>query len=287
MLRRGGSALPDVELVHRGVSVDRAHLARYDRVCGLRLGDTLPATYPHVLAFPLAMRLMSDGDFPLPMIGLVHVSNRITVRAPIDAGARLDLRVRAVDLRDHPRGRQFDMVATASVDDEVVWEDVSTYLRITSAGGGARDTGTGTGTGRNAGGGSARGSGNAPLGGAATRFPKPDVSGSSGGAVWRLPTRVGTDYAAVSGDRNPIHTSRLGARLFGFSRQIAHGMWTKARCLAALEGRLPDAYTVEVSFRQPILLPSTVRFTATLTGDDWDFAVVSKRTHLTGTITGG
>nr|WP_255658747.1 MaoC/PaaZ C-terminal domain-containing protein [Actinoplanes sp. L3-i22] len=256
LLRRPGSVLPDVELVHRGVTVSRAHLARYDRVCGLRLTDALPATYPHILAFPLAMRLMSAAGFPLPMIGLVHVANRITVRRPIDAGSRLDLTVRAADLREHPRGRQFDMVATASVDGEEVWRGVSTYLRKESS-----PAGSGSGASSDA----------AP----------------AGGAVWRLPARIGTDYAAVSGDRNPIHTSRLGAKLFGFPRQIAHGMWTKAHCLAALEGRLPPAYTVEVAFKQPILLPSTVRFTSTSTsgGTAWDFAVHGKRPHLTGTIT--
>ena len=52
---------------------------------------------------------------------------------------------------------------------------------------------------------------------------------------------VGRAYAEVSGDHNPIHTSRIGARLFGFPRPIAHGMWTQARCLAALPSRLPDA----------------------------------------------
>jgi hypothetical protein len=251
-MRRGG-ALPDVELVHRGVTVDRAHLARYDRVCGLRLTDTLPATYPHVLAFPLAMRLMSAGDFPLPMIGLVHVSNRISVLRAVDAGSRLDLAVRAADLREHPRGRQFDVIATASVDGEEVWRGVSTYLRKESAG---------------------------------TRSDQSETL-PAGGAVWRLPARTGTDYAAVSGDRNPIHTSRVGARLFGFPRPIAHGMWTKARCLAALEGRLPGAYTVEVAFKQPILLPSTVRFTSAPAAGGWEFAVQSKRPHLTGTISAG
>ncbi|GIE87546.1 MaoC family dehydratase [Actinoplanes regularis] len=255
LLRRGGgTTLPDVELVRRGVTVDRSHLARYDRVCGLRLTDALPATYPHILAFPLAMRLMSAADFPLPMIGLVHVANRITVRRAIDAGSRLDLAVRAVDLRDHPRGRQFDMVATASVDGAEVWRGVSTYLRISSA---------------------STTKGDRPAG------PAPD---QADGAVWRLPARIGTDYAAVSGDRNPIHTSRLGARLFGFPRPIAHGMWTKARCLAALEGRLPEAYSVEVAFKQPILLPSTVRFTSSPSDTGWEFRVDSKRPHLTGTI---
>ena len=75
--------------------VDRAHLAAYDRVCGFRLGDTLPATYPHVLAFPLAIELMAAGDFPFGVLGLVHVGNAIEQLRPLDAGEPLDLRVRA------------------------------------------------------------------------------------------------------------------------------------------------------------------------------------------------
>ncbi|MEV6342650.1 MaoC/PaaZ C-terminal domain-containing protein [Actinoplanes sp. NPDC051851] len=249
---RKGDSLPDVELVHRGVTVDLGHLARYDRVCGFRLGGVLPATYPHILAFPLAMRLMSAGDFPLPMIGLVHVSNRITVHEPVDAGTPLDLSVRAVDLREHPRGRQFDVIATATVSGREVWRGVSTYLRKETSGYSPRHQ---------------------------QADPPPP-----GGAVWRLPVRTGPDYAAVSGDRNPIHTSKLGAKLFGFPKPIAHGMWTKARCLAALEGRLPEAYTVDVAFKQPITLPSTVRFLATPTGTGWDFTVNGKKPHLTGSI---
>ena len=48
------------------------------------------------------------------------------------------------------------------------------------------------------------------------------------------------------------------AKAFAVRRQIAHGMWSTARCLAALEGGLPDAYAVEVAFKKPIPLPSTV-----------------------------
>jgi acyl dehydratase len=99
---------------------------------------------------------------------------------------------------------------------------------------------------------------------------------------------VGIDYAEVSGDRNPIHTSRVGARLFGFRGPIAHGMWSKARALAALEGRLPARYDVDVRFRRPIPLPSTVAFTAAAVGDDgWRFALYdtrSGRPHLTGSV---
>jgi acyl dehydratase len=250
---RRGAALPDMEMVQRGVVVDRSHLAVYDRVCGFRLSDTLPATYPHVLAFPLAMRLMTAPDFPLPLIGLVHVTNRITVRRPLSADTPLDLSVRVADLRDHPRGRQFDAIATASVDGEEVWRGVSTYLRIS--------------------------------GPAAAKGDRPaEPAALPGGAVWRVPARVGSDYAAVSGDRNPIHTSRLGARLFGFPRPIAHGMWTKARSLAALEGRLPEAYSVDVTFKQPVLLPARVTFTAARTGAGWQFAVRSNRLHIDGLV---
>src|SRR6185436_19990934 len=123
---RRGSALPAREIVRRAVAVDLARLARYNRVCGFRLGDQLPATYPHVLAFPLAMTLMTASDFPFPAVGIVHVANRITVRRPLAAAERLDLLVRAENLRSHDRGRVFDMVATASVDGETVWTGVST-----------------------------------------------------------------------------------------------------------------------------------------------------------------
>ena len=62
----------------------------------------------------------------------------------------------------------------------------------------------------------------------------------------------------MSGDHNPIHLHALSAKALGFPRAIAHGMWTKARCLASL--RLPDAFAVDVRFKKPILLPSKVTF---------------------------
>lgn len=250
---RRAAELPDRELVRRGVEVDRDHLTRYDRVCGFRLTDTLPATYPHILAFPMAMRLMSGPGFPFPVVGLVHVANRITVRRPIDAGEPLDLAVWAQSLRPHDRGRQFDVVATATRGDEEVWRGVSTYLSKERSAG--------------------------------RREHRDHPPAPAPTATWQVPARVGGDYAAVSGDRNPIHTSRVGARVFGFPRPIAHGMWTKARCLAALEGRLPAAYTVEVSFKMPILLPGRVSFHARPAANGWEFGVDSRRPHLAGVVT--
>ncbi len=92
-------------------------------------------------------------------------------------------------------------------------------------------------------------------------------------ATWRIPDDAGRRYAKVSGDVNPIHLSGLTAKAFGFKRAIAHGMWMKARVLAALSGRLPDAFTVDVAFRKPVFLPSTVTLSTAQARGGWDVAV--------------
>ena len=244
---RRPSELPDRELA-RSVEVDREHLAAYDRVCGFRLSDRLPATLPHVLAFPLAMELLT-GPFPFSPLGLVHVANRIEQRRPLDAAESLDVRVWAEDLRPHDRGRQFDVVAEVSVGGEVAWLDRSTYLHRESGGGGG---------GRN---------GHEP--------PVPS-------AVWRVPGDIGRRYARVSGDNNPIHTHPLIAKALGQPGTIAHGMWTKARSLAALEGELPDAYAVDVRFKAPLRIPGKATFSTS--GDRFEVWAGAKP-HLAGTVT--
>jgi acyl dehydratase len=86
---------------------------------------------------------------------------------------------------------------------------------------------------------------------------------------------------------NPIHMHPLSAKLFGFPSAIAHGMWTKARCLAALEGTLPDAFRVQVSFRRPIVLPATVAFAEASSDGGVRFGVRDARKltpHLDGSV---
>lgn len=250
---------PDSELVLRDIAVDLDHLAAYNRVCGFRLSDTLPGTYPHILGFPLALALMTRPDFPLPLLGIVHLANRVEARGPLRLGDRPTVRVRAEGLRPHERGRQIDLVTEAYVDGACAWREHSTYL--------SRDRRK------------------------RTRGPDgPDRPRRTDGApaptaVWRLPGDTGARYAKVSGDRNPIHTSRIAARLSGFPRRIAHGMWLAARCLAALEGRLPDAYTYETRFRRPVLLPSKVGYTAAVEPGGWRVSIDSPAgRHASGQV---
>jgi acyl dehydratase len=225
----GGDEVPDLELALVAGPSDPRRVGRYAHVCGFALRDTLPATYPHVLAFPLHMALMTDSGFPFGPMGLVHLHNRIVQRRPIRLEEPLELRVRPTPLEEHPKGRTFGIVSEARVDGELVWEDTSTMLR---RGGGSGEGGE--------------------------RDPDPELPRS--GARWKLSADLGRRYASVSGDRNPIHMHPLAARPLGFPRAIAHGMWTKARCLAALAPHLPRAFAVEAGFRKPVLLPGEVTF---------------------------
>ncbi len=105
-----------------------------------------------------------------------------------------------------------------------------------------------------------------------------------------MPGDAGRRYAKVSGDVNPIHLSGLTAKAFGFKRAIAHGMWINARVLAALAGRLPDALNVDVAFKKPLFLPSTVTLSTARTAAGWDVAVrnaTSGIEHLVGTVRAG
>ncbi|HZD66057.1 MAG TPA: MaoC/PaaZ C-terminal domain-containing protein [Acidimicrobiales bacterium] len=240
---RHGTTLPAAELGLSEVHVDRGHLAAYDRVCGFRLGDDLPPTYPHVLAFPLQVALMADRSFPFSLPGLLHVRNAITQYRPIGVGEHLDLHVHAERLRPHRAGRQFDLVSRVEVDGEEVWEGRATYL---SRGGGDEA---------------------APAEG-----PEVDVPATAT-ARWQVPGDVGRRYAAVAGDLNPIHLHPVAARAFGFPRAIAHGMWAKARALAALEGRLPDRLTAAVAFRRPLVVPATVEVATRRIDRGWDLAI--------------
>ena len=219
-----------------GVVVSRDHAAAYARVCGFPVKDTVPLTYPHMLAFPLHMEAMTSPQFPYPAIGSVHVENSITSHRPILAGESLDVSVGVSSTRPHPKGTVVDFLAEVRSGSEVVWESTSTYLR----------RGVSTGSTTNPGDDADKG---------LTFDTTP-----AGTAQWKLPADLGRRYGAVSGDRNPIHLYPVTAKALGFPRQIAHGMWSLARCVAALENRLPDAVTVEVAFKKPILLPGTVAF---------------------------
>jgi len=262
-----GEEIPETELVLAGVRPDPEAVAAYAKVCGFALRDQLPPTYPHVLAFPLHMAVMADGSFPFGAVGLVHVENGIVQQRPIGLGEELKLVVRPTPLEPHKRGQTFSLLTEAWADDELAWESTSTMLRRAKPQQPADGPKTSS------------------IDAFSAHRREDELTPS---ATWRLAGDLGRRYAAVSGDRNPIHMHALSAKPLGFPSAIAHGMWTKARCLAALEGRLPDAFSVEVRFRKPIRLPGKVEFLSDTSGEQIDFSVRDAKRqipHLDGQVT--
>lgn len=257
---RPADDLPDLLLERHDVAVDLAHVAAYAELCGFPRKDTLPLPYPHLLAFGLHLRIMADAAFPFPAIGTVHLENSLTQHRPIAATERLQVSAHPERLRPHAKGRAFDLVTRVHSRGELVWEETSTFLRRGSAGSDATS---------------------------APARVLPDAPPT--GAVWGLPADLGRRYAAVSGDRNPIHLHPLTAKPFGFRRQIAHGMWSMARCVGTLESRLPGAATVSVAFKRPILLPGAVAFGSRRLDDGYAFSLSEPESgapHLAGIATG-
>ncbi|UQX88838.1 hypothetical protein M6D93_02270 [Jatrophihabitans telluris] len=248
-----------------GQHVDGDRLAAYQRLCGFRVSDVVPPTYLHLVAFPLSLARMTEADFPFPVLGLVHVQNAITQFRPVRLGEVVDVEVWAADLRPHPAGQQIDLVSQASVDGQVVWGERSTYLRRGHSADRDRRT--------------------------AGRADHHPASASTAPVLrWPVPRDIGRRYAAISGDRNPIHLHALTAKAFGFPRALAHGMWVKARALAAFEGRLPDSFTVEAAFKTPVFVGSAVEMSAEPSPDGWAFEVRDVRTakpHLRAQLVAG
>ena len=64
-------------------------------------------------------------------------------------------------------------------------------------------------------------------------------------------------------------------------------MWTKARCLAAFEGRTPEKFSIEAEFKSPLRIPRRARLLSAHSGDGWRFRVESvdgEHRHLIGAI---
>lgn len=258
------SAIPTIpkrEVAVVGQRQDLTRLAEYTRVCGFTLRDEVPPTWLHVLTFPAHVHLLSDAESSVGLVGAVHVSNSMTLHRPVLATETLDLSVHLDNLRPHKRGGLVDVVGRAKVDGDLVWEGVSTYLSTS-----------------------------VKVKGEPAVTDRAPFEAAMPHAKWRLAADLGKQYRNVSGDPNPIHTSRIAARAFGFRRPIVHGMWTHARALAAMDGRLPQTYAAHVDFVKPLFLPGRAGFRAWTEGDAMNAAVTDvsgAKPHLLMSVTEG
>ncbi len=231
--------LPQATYYVDDLHIEQDNLNDYRKICGFADNGKVPITYFAVLSQTLQMNMMVKEPFPFAMLGLVHVDNSVTQYRPIGERETVAMSVTFDNLRDHAQGQQFDFVTTVKSADKVIWEGTSTYLSRSKKPSSSQDK-------------------------KSTPRPvtvKPLVNEKGVHSIFEVPEDIGRRYAFVSGDFNLIHLHPLSARAFGFPKAIAHGMWSKAKCLAMMD-ELPDACTVEVSFKLPIFLPAEVELIA-------------------------
>lgn len=235
-----GASLPAIGHEVRGVKADVGHLTAYQHLIGLTARDTLPAGYLHALAFPLAMSVMNRDDFPLPLLGMIHLSNHVEQRSPVLFTESLDIQARTENLRGHKAGTQLDVIAEIreAGTPDIRWTGRSTYLAK-----GVFLPGIDKPSPQNT----------------QTDFTPPDPT-----AIWQLGVDTGRAYAAVSGDFNPIHLSVVSAKALGMRRSIAHGMYLASRALADVGPAKGETFSWDVAFESPVFLPGRVALEITV-----------------------
>ena len=254
-----GDRLPEKTLTVDDIAIDRANVAAYAAVTGLRYDDTVPLTYPFVLTYPTVMELVTGFDFPFAAVGAVHMENRITRYRPIAVTDTVGVSAHAENLREHRKGLLVDVISRVSVGTDPAWDQVTTFLhqQRTSLSGEPQ-----------------------PQPQTALKLPPPST-------ILGITQRQIRRYASIGADHNPIHTSLLGAKVFGFPRPIAHGMFTAAAVLANIEGQLPDAVSYHVKFGKPVFLPATLGLSIDRVQQGWDITLrdmAKGYPHLTGSV---
>jgi acyl dehydratase len=233
-----GKGVPRLEGSVAKVRVERRHLDRYREVCGFCDDGHLPIAYPHVVAMPLQFAILTHPRFVVRLMGLIHVANDIRQARPVPADRAFSLRSWIEGHRAVDRGHEFDLYTSVEDAEGTAWLEKSTLL--------ARRPSTGKPGAR-----SAR---------QALRYEKPGASDQVQESDIDVPRAVGRRYGWLSGDLNPIHLADRGARMFGFDRAVAHGMWSMARTFAALgPAALAPPVQAHVEFKFPLFMPAVAK----------------------------
>jgi acyl dehydratase len=219
---------------HSLAAIDAASVARYRSALGFG-GGHVPLTWYYLLAQRAHLGAMLGAQVPFRLAGIIHVDNAL--EAGIDAVAGRPLELDTVIGLEAPldNGAVHATLATRAIQDgATVFSCRSTYLVVRGR----------------------RGGGHPPAPAEASLAPV---------ARWQLSPSSGRDYAALSGDWNPIHLWPWSARLMGLQTPIIHGMHTLGRACAELEragGRAVAA--LDGRFRATIPLGSAAALAADL-----------------------
>ena len=90
-------ALPARAVEVRGVRADLAKVTEFAHLMGEPARDVLSSGYLHALVFPIAMSVMVQEDFPLPLLGMIHLRNEVEHLGPVLFSDELSVRSEGPD----------------------------------------------------------------------------------------------------------------------------------------------------------------------------------------------
>lgn len=220
---KAGAALPRLSASWKGARFVRAEVEQYRELCHWPRDneDVVPLLYPHALLGPLHMHLLSHDLFPVGLIGSVHCRNHVVQYRPLRVDEPFDVDMLLSDGRRRPQGYEIDLTQKISVNGAVAWVSCSTFLARSKL----EDVDA-----------------ESPL---ASTIRKLDGARRQI-CSFPIPAGTGRAFGLLTKDVNPIHMSKWLARLFGFERDLVHGLWAIARALPAL--------SVDVAPEQPVRL---------------------------------
>jgi len=230
--------LPNIKATWTGAQANQKVLNDYLVMLNLGKSANLPILYPHVMAGSMHMNMLSHKSFPIRLLGLVHLKNRITQYKAIPSDAVMDIYSEIASYRLVEKGLEFDFTTVATINGEKVWDEVSTSFKAGRFGGKINPS--------------------KEKSFELVNLKDPEKTGS-----WNIPNNRGKKYAKITGDYNPIHISPLAAKLFGFKRDIAHGFGVLAEAIEystaiAQAGGVEKMLQVNVVFKGPVYLNSDV-----------------------------
>lgn len=240
--------LPPIRASWSHLNIDYQALKNYCQTLGLKEGKHLPLLYPHVLAGGMHMHMLTHKAFPIGLLGAVHLKNKIRQIRPIKIDEVIKIDSELGEWRISEKGLEFDFSTFVSVNNQVVWSEVSTYFK----------------------------KGKFPQTTKAkseeASFELDTLKETYTGTDWLIPKDRGKTYAKISGDYNPIHISKTLAKLFGLKRDIAHGFGVLAQALASNGiDEITQGHTqlaLDTVFKGPLFLEETASVKLAISDDN-------------------
>ena len=224
------AVIPKARIVFRNFKPDKDVIKQYKTVCGFseKSPDIIPITYLQTLFIGLLGKFIISPFFPLNPMGLIQVFQSFEQKRPVKTDESLDLACILSGFTKKKAGIETRFILELSSGDEIVWQGVSVFFTRNHI--------------------------------KKTSSPKkPDEIFLEQKESIPVPKGTGLRYAKVSGDYNPHHLYTVLAKLFGFKKAIAHGMWSLARVTASLDREF-DLHSgparIEASFKLPVFMPA-------------------------------